>query len=481
MAFVNAQEINQSLSDLKLSISPTALQLEVPKPNFWNYFRIKVSRSLTFSINKKIELTNKLSSMRLLAIQQNPENKLDSELKNFEKEKNQIYKLKQKYFDKIADSTKNDLAKTEILQMFLLNSLNSNNPSDILIKNRDAIFVDAVKNLHDIDKSEVSETINAVDRVIEENENSPEDKISKKLELTNELNNSENSLEEATNEIDDNDDFDQAILESDDSVENEISKLPEETFQKVVDLISVNLQRNLIILESVLNKVPENAKPALQKVIDSATKRMVERLQNEDDLIEKMFNGTKVSDEIQNKIIERIKHEAEKQNKSIEKAIEKFDKQEEKQTEENKKQIEKKSEETKKSKENKSEGSRKTTEIQSSDSNSNLSTDTSGSDDNSDSIESSSTTTKVEKQEIEIKAKDMAFEKTSYTLKKNAQVTIKFENDDSAPHSLVLNDYGLSTAVIAKDSKATLTFVAVNNTTFHCGVHSSMTGTIIVQ
>ena len=513
---VFAHTNSQDSISLRLTNTPSATELGVPNPTFWNFLRIRVARAFTTSVNKKINLTDDLTTIRLIVAQSDPTNKLTEALKDFDNEKNQITTIKQKKPNLITKATKQNLAKSAVLQTLLLDTINDDNPSDTIVGQRDATISEAIGSLHELDKQAVNEVIDDVNALIDDSEDLPENEVAKKLALTEDLNDHENELESQTNEVDDNDDFDQAIAEQENEIEDDMALLPEDVLQKVSDIIAVSLQRHLIILEGVLAKVPESAKPALQKAIDEATKRMVEKLQEKDDLVEKMFEGVMVSNEVQSKIIERIKKEAEKENKSVEKALEKFKKQEEKQTEENKKQEEKRAEQQKKATEKATEKSKKDQERQAekakkaqernsenseSESNSNNDSNTStepsqpgssisGSSDSgntgSGSIDSNSrssnsgSTTEVEKQEIEIKAKDMAFDKTSYTVKKNAQITVKFKNEDNVAHSLVLNDYGLSTATTSKDGETTLVFTATKNTSFHCGIHSSMTGTITV-
>lgn len=503
---VNAHETGQNTNVLGLSTPPTAAQLGVPKPNFWNFLRLRIARTLTTSVNKKIELTGDLTSMRLLVAQNDPAHKLSDALKDFENEKNQIATIKLKKPGLVSDSTKKNLAKSSVMQTILLDTINNNNPSDAIAGQRDATIADATEDLSELDKQEVNEVIDDIDALIEDNEDLPENEVEKKMALTEDLNDHENELEAKTNEVDNNDNFDQALADQEIKVEKDISALPADTLQRVSDTIATRFQRHLVILEGILAAVPDSAKPVLQKVIDDATNRMVEKLQKQDDLVEKMFEGTKVSSEIENKVIERLKKEAEKEQKSIDKALEKFNKQVEKQGEENNKQVEKKIEKQKKETEKASEKSKKEQEKQSEktikgqekkkeDTNKESQSQSSGDGSSSSSPSSESSqpnsgssgsnnsgsSTEVEKQEIEIKAKDMTFDKINYTVKKDAQITVKFKNEDSIVHSLALNDYGLSTNAISKDGETTLTFTATKNTSFHCGIHPSMTGTITVQ
>lgn len=75
--------------------------------------------------------------------------------------------------------------------------------------------------------------------------------------------------------------------------------------------------------------------------------------------------------------------------------------------------------------------------------------------------------------------KDFAFTPESTTVKVGTTVT--WENSDSVEHSVVADDGTFETKVLAPGEKGSFTFSEAGSYTYHCGVHPSMTGTIVVE
>ena len=75
--------------------------------------------------------------------------------------------------------------------------------------------------------------------------------------------------------------------------------------------------------------------------------------------------------------------------------------------------------------------------------------------------------------------KDFAFAPVSTTVK--VGTTVIWENSDSVEHSAVADDGTFETNVLAPGAKGSFTFTKAGSYTYHCGVHPSMTGTIVVE
>jgi plastocyanin len=58
--------------------------------------------------------------------------------------------------------------------------------------------------------------------------------------------------------------------------------------------------------------------------------------------------------------------------------------------------------------------------------------------------------------------------------------TVTFENADSAPHTATADEGGFDTGNIAPGESADVTFDEAGEFTYHCNIHSSMTGTVTV-
>jgi plastocyanin len=87
-----------------------------------------------------------------------------------------------------------------------------------------------------------------------------------------------------------------------------------------------------------------------------------------------------------------------------------------------------------------------------------------------------------------IVAKDMKFQTTSVEVKAGTNVTVHFDNQDSAPHNVAIyTDSGAGTPVsvgqVVTSSKADQVVPALKAGTyfFRCDVHHDMTGTIVAK
>jgi plastocyanin len=87
-----------------------------------------------------------------------------------------------------------------------------------------------------------------------------------------------------------------------------------------------------------------------------------------------------------------------------------------------------------------------------------------------------------------IVAKDMKFQTASVEVKAGSNVTVHFDNQDSAPHNVaVYTDSGAGTAVAVGDvvtsAKSDLVVPALQPGSyfFRCDVHHDMTGTIVAK
>jgi plastocyanin len=87
-----------------------------------------------------------------------------------------------------------------------------------------------------------------------------------------------------------------------------------------------------------------------------------------------------------------------------------------------------------------------------------------------------------------IVAKDMKFETTSVEVKAGSNVTIHFDNQDSAPHNVAIyTDSGAGTAIsvgnVISSAKADQVVPALKPGSyfFRCDIHHDMTGTIVAK
>jgi plastocyanin len=81
--------------------------------------------------------------------------------------------------------------------------------------------------------------------------------------------------------------------------------------------------------------------------------------------------------------------------------------------------------------------------------------------------------------ETKVEISGFAFSPASVTVKVGDTVT--WTNQDSASHTVALDDKSASSSSLAKGASFSFTFNTAGTFTYHCGFHSSMTGTVVVQ
>lgn len=90
--------------------------------------------------------------------------------------------------------------------------------------------------------------------------------------------------------------------------------------------------------------------------------------------------------------------------------------------------------------------------------------------------DTTATTPAVEKNTVVIKS--FGYTPSSMTVKAGTKVT--FENQDTTAHSATADDGSFDTKVLSQGEKGSFTFTKAGTYSYHCSVHPSMTGTIIV-
>ena len=75
--------------------------------------------------------------------------------------------------------------------------------------------------------------------------------------------------------------------------------------------------------------------------------------------------------------------------------------------------------------------------------------------------------------------KNFAFDQTSVTIKAGESVT--WTNQDSVTHHLVGDKGEFDSADLAAGATFTFTFKTAGTVAYHCSIHPSMTGTVVVQ
>jgi plastocyanin len=63
----------------------------------------------------------------------------------------------------------------------------------------------------------------------------------------------------------------------------------------------------------------------------------------------------------------------------------------------------------------------------------------------------------------------------------NAGMTVVWTNNDDAPHKIVADDGSFQSGNLAKGETFAHTFSTAGTYAYHCGIHTSMTGTVVVS
>jgi plastocyanin len=80
---------------------------------------------------------------------------------------------------------------------------------------------------------------------------------------------------------------------------------------------------------------------------------------------------------------------------------------------------------------------------------------------------------------VQVAMKSLAFDPESVTIKAGESVT--WTNQDSASHTVVGDNGEFQSGDLAKGAGFTFTFDKAGTYTYHCSIHPSMKGTVVVQ
>ena len=79
----------------------------------------------------------------------------------------------------------------------------------------------------------------------------------------------------------------------------------------------------------------------------------------------------------------------------------------------------------------------------------------------------------------QVAIKNLTFSPHAVTIKVGENVT--WTNEDSVNHTVVANNGEFQSGSLANGDTFTFTFAAAGTFAYHCSVHPSMTGTVVVQ
>jgi plastocyanin len=84
--------------------------------------------------------------------------------------------------------------------------------------------------------------------------------------------------------------------------------------------------------------------------------------------------------------------------------------------------------------------------------------------------------------ELAISADNIAFDTDELSAPAGEQVTVAFDNQDSAPHTFTVSDLDCDTGEVEAGSSAELSFTFPDaETDYVCTIHPAMTGTLVPE
>ncbi len=323
-----------SSTDEFISLAPTveltAADLESPEPKIWNFWSARLQLYITTNAEKRAELAEKLTDMELVRlVETNKAKRTKAAERAYEKFTNNQAELEQ-ILAATTDPTaqakiKTQMAKNKILYAAFMDKIvadGSELQTRIQAK-RETMLKEAAAKLNQLSEEEAKKKVEEVFSLLEAKEKVKEKKYDKKLALLENLDKAENKNEAAGAETDDDDTLDKTLEAKQTEIAIQLAAEDPEIIKKLAGSSNDKYQRHLLVLQSVHDKAPESAKPALQKVIDQQTEKLVEKSQDNAGIVGEIFKGKKVDAEMEKKIKAKIEATAKEKNINVNEAINK--------------------------------------------------------------------------------------------------------------------------------------------------------------
>lgn len=441
--------------------------LGVSSPNFWQFFKRRFSRIITRQEVKKAKLSLELADLTLLKARQaqkNGDNEkagelllsynqqvtgLQTQINTLTGEIGAAFQPNTALLTLLSRLEQNRLFGASILDSMSLKASGEFNQK--IIKTRLEVVKDLSRVLlkQNLTAEELAQKLDKISQKLADKEAKTEEKYLKRLKALEEI--------DEVDELDD--DLEEAIGQVEKDTLEKAAREPVETISLVARKIEGGLKKHVLILEELLSRAPDPAKPAIENAIERSQKKLEEELKKDPQRLEKILENDKENIEAKKKIMERLNKMGEEETK---KSIERKDAEVKKQEEKAKQRVEKKKEEGKKDEENKPKESPV-----------------------AGTTETPATETRQSKT-YELKIKKDGFEKTGLTLKKGDK--IMFKNDDDSPHDIASNPHpfhtqipGLRSGVLNQDQTYTFTFETAGNFGVHDHLNTQYSVSIIVE
>ena len=316
----------ESTAALATTQEITASDLSIPNPSFWEISKRKLTRFFTFSEIKKAKLSLELANLTLLqakeAMQTGDQEKAAALIDSYNQQiiltsdsLNQITNQFQDISNPDLQSILSKIENTRLLEVSMLDSMNLKATGE-LNKTITKVRSEALKDLTEIltkenlSQDELTKKINEISKKLESKELKAEEKYIKRMDILDDLDEESSDIE-----------LDDAIAEVKDDELDEISKESDDVITKVTDKISK--RKDLIVLQELLTRVPDSAKPAIQAKIDKEIADLTEKLKDDPKALEEVIKNDENNIEAKKNVMEEIKKDNETAAENVKKEIEK--------------------------------------------------------------------------------------------------------------------------------------------------------------
>lgn len=523
---------DQPPGNLVTAVPITEEDLGVPKPTRWEFIKRRIARAFTFSQVKKLRLDNERAKLLLvqarITLQQGNTDNATQLVEQYNRTMSQVVQETSALSGQAvtqnpqAEALISQITEQKILEASVLDALSLKATGQFNRKVTDA-KLKALKDLakllekENLPPEKLEEKLTKISEKLERNTTKAAEKYAKRLQVIEEL-----------DKISEDPELEKAIEQKEDETLNEIAKKHKDNLGAIVKEIEGNVAKHIAVLEKLLQRVPDEAKPAVQEAVNRSQERLVKQLEkikdNQREIEEKIdeavgevkehkaetekkaIEARQKAEEAQKKALERLKERA-KENGKLQQEIDKRTKKIEEEMKERATELDKKEQEEEQHKDttiptsgtpSSSTGgttTSPTTGGSTSNGGTTTSTPTSSSSSGSSSGSSgsgssgSTETIQPEPKTYEVKYKDGRFDTSDLPSGGIvANDSIKFKNNDdetidirSNPHPIHTSFTGLNLGTLTKGQEKTVKFTSAGTYGFHNHLIPSITGSVTVK
>lgn len=316
-----------TIENLATSQQITPADLGVPVPSFWQSTKRKMLRLFTRSVTEKAKYSIELANLTLLEAKlaaeagdsDRSERLIESYNSQIAQVSDSIAEITNQFQDSLNPDTRavlDKITQTRLFEVSLLDSMNLQALGELnqkLAEVRSQALKDLAKILaaKDMTADERAKKLSEIIDKFNDKELKAEEKFGKKIGALDDL-------DEASD--------DEALKDSIEAVTkteiNEISKtLDDETLQKIALDAGDNTNKDLIVLQLLVNKVPTSARPAIQAKIDREIAKLSSEIKEDPAKINKRIEKSKQNLESKLELIQKIEEANKEADQKVQEVI----------------------------------------------------------------------------------------------------------------------------------------------------------------